>query len=144
MTTRRRPALHSAPQASGPRTPRQRAGAQAEQTACEYLLARGCSIVACNQRFREGEIDVIARDGDCVVFVEVRLRSSARFGGAAASVDAFKQRRLIRAAQHWLQREYGDASQRGRGRAWPACRFDVIAVDAAGVNEWIRAAFSAD
>lgn len=138
MTTRRGTVA-----APGPRTPRQRAGERAEQSACEYLVAQGCSIVARNQRFREGEIDVIARDGDCVVFVEVRLRSSARFGGAAASVDAFKQRRLIRAAQHWLQRTYGDQPQRGRGRAWPACRFDVITVDAGGISGWIRDAFGA-
>lgn len=143
MTTRRGHVRTPASPAVGPRTPKQRAGERAEQAACEYLVAQGCSIVARNQRFREGEIDVIAREGDCVVFIEVRLRSSTRFGGAAASVDAFKQRRLIRAAQHWLQRTYGDQPQRGRGRAWPACRFDVIAVDAGGVSEWIRDAFGA-
>lgn len=143
MTTRRGVTPPLTPTAAGPRTPKQRAGERAEQAACEYLIAQGCSIVARNQRFREGEIDVIARDGDCVVFVEVRLRSSARFGGAAASVDAFKQRRLIRAAQHWLQRTYGDQPQLGRGRAWPACRFDVITVDAGGISGWIRDAFGA-
>jgi len=127
--------------ASGPRTPNQRSGDAAEDAACAYLQAQGCTIVARNARFREGELDIVARAGDgMLLFVEVRLRSGARFGGAGTSVDAFKRRRLVRAAQHWLQQTYGDAP---RGRGWPPCRFDVITADGGGVTDWIRDAFSA-
>lgn len=130
--------------ASGPRTPRQRAGDAAEEAACAHLRAQGCTIVARNARFREGELDIVAREGDTLLFVEVRLRSGQRFGGAGASVDVFKRKRLVRAAQHWLLQHYG-AQQRGaRGRAWPPCRFDVITADASGVTDWIRDAFAAE
>jgi len=123
----------------GPRTPKQRAGAAAEQAACAHLLAHGCAILARNARFREGELDIVARDGTTLLFVEVRLRSSAHFGGAAASVDARKRRRLRRAAEHWLLQSYG-----ARAGAWPPCRFDVITADAGGVSDWIRGAFDGD
>lgn len=129
-------------QAAGVRTPRQRAGDAAEQAACAHLMAAGCTIVERNARFREGELDIVARDGaGTLLFVEVRLRSGSRFGGAGASVDAFKQRRLVKAAQHWLLAHYGDGG--ARGRAWPPCRFDVITADAGGVTDWIRDAFGA-
>jgi putative endonuclease len=124
------------------RTPRQRAGDAAESAACDRLAASGCRIVARNVRYREGELDIVAEDGGTLVFVEVRLRSSQRYGGAAASVDVFKRKRLVRAAQHYLVEHYGSAVPRGRGRDWPACRFDVITADADGVSEWIRDAFA--
>jgi putative endonuclease len=123
---------------SGVRTPKQRAGDAAEQAACAHLAANGCRIVARNVRYREGELDVVALDGGVLAFVEVRLRTGARFGGAGASVDAFKRRRLVRAAQHYLVERYG------AGKKLPPCRFDVIAVDANGVTEWIRDAFVAE
>jgi putative endonuclease len=135
----------SAAKAGGaPRTPRQRAGDAAEQAACAHLVAQGCVIVARNARFREGELDIVAREGGTLLFVEVRLRSGSRFGGAGASVDAFKRRRLVRAAQHWLQQTHGAQPGRTRSAAWPPCRFDVITADAGGVTEWIRDAFTAD
>ena len=90
----------------------------------------GLEIVARNYRTRFGEIDLIARDGETLVFVEVRLRSSDRFGGAAASVDGHKRARIISAAQHFL-------SRLGRN---PPCRFDVVTLDG-GSPTWIRAAF---
>lgn len=124
--------------ASGVRTPRQRAGDAAEQAACAHLAANGCRIVARNVRYREGELDVIALDGAVLAFVEVRLRSGARFGGAGASVDALKRRRIVRAAQHFLVERYGATNR------LPACRFDVITADANGVTEWIRDAFAAE
>jgi putative endonuclease len=131
--------------AGRPRTPRQRAGDAAEEAACAHLRAQGCTIVARNARFREGELDIVARDAaGTLLFVEVRLRSGARFGGAGASVDAFKRRRLVRAAQHWLLQAYGGQSRGGRGAGWPPCRFDVITADAGGVTEWIRDAFAAE
>lgn len=130
---------------AGPRTPKQRAGDAAEDAACAHLQAQGCTIVERNARFREGELDIVARDSTgTLLFVEVRLRSGARFGGAGASVDAFKRRRLVRAAQHWLLQTYG-AQPRGRREAgWPPCRFDVVTADANGVTEWIRDAFGAE
>ena len=115
------------------RTPKQRAGDAAEDAVAEHLTAAGCRIVARNARYRDGEVDLVARERDLLVFVEVRMRVSARFGGAAVSVDSVKQKRIARAAQHWLLREYGER--------WPACRFDVVTVDGGGTIEWIRDAF---
>lgn len=138
MTFLRRPPL-------GVRTPRQRIGAAAEEAACKHLQAQGCAIVARNVRFREGELDIVAREGATLLFVEVRMRSDARYGGAGASVDSFKRRRLLRAAQHFLLQHYGDGSTAARrGNGWPACRFDVVTADGGGVTEWIRDAFQAE
>ena len=80
-----------------------------------------------------GELDLVMRDGACLVFVEVRLRADDAFGGAAASVTPSKQARLRRAALAFL-------SQRFAARAWPAARFDVVAIEG-GRLHWIRAAF---
>ena len=78
-----------------------------------------------------GEVDLILREADgTLVFVEVRARASARFGGAAASVGAAKRGRIVFAARHFLMRQ---------GRP-PPCRFDVVAIDGAAIA-WIRAAF---
>ncbi|MFN8737714.1 MAG: YraN family protein [Betaproteobacteria bacterium] len=129
------------------RTPKQRAGAAAEEAAVRLLQQHGCTIVARNARFREGELDIVAREGELILFVEVRRRRDNRFGGAGASVDHFKRRRLLRAAQHFLLQNYGDgiAPWRRRGAGgWPACRFDVVTADDQGVTEWIRDAFQAD
>jgi putative endonuclease len=114
-------------------------GARAEQIAAVYLQGRGLTILERNFRRRLGEIDLVARDGAVLVIAEVRTRSSQAFGGAAASVDGRKQRRIIRAAAQLLQqhREYA---------ALPV-RFDVLIVegpttDAPQVN-WLRHAFEA-
>ncbi len=115
------------------RTPKQRAGDAAEDAAARHLMAAGCLIVARNARYRDGEVDLIAREREMLVFVEVRMRVSSRFGGAAVSVNSLKQKRIARAAQHWLFGEYGER--------WPACRFDVVTVDGSGTIEWIRDAF---
>ena len=115
------------------RTPKQRAGDIAEEAAARHLLAAGCRIVQRNARYRDGEIDLVACERDTVVFVEVRMRGDERFGGAAVSVDAFKQKRIARAAQHWLFANCGER--------WPACRFDVVTVDGDGTIDWIRDAF---
>jgi putative endonuclease len=95
-------------------------GAAAEALAAEFLAARGLAILARNYRCRSGEIDLIARDRETLVFVEVRLRSSAAFGGAAASITAAKRQRIARAARHYL-------ATLGRE---PPCRFDAILLDA--------------
>ena len=111
-------------------TPRQRAGAAAEDLAARFLEAHGLRVVARNFRCRLGEIDLIARDGATLVFVEVRLRRNRHYGGASASIDLLKQRRLVAAAGLYL----------ARLRATPRCRFDAILLErleAADV-EWLR------
>jgi putative endonuclease len=115
-----------------------RDGAAAEALAARHLECHGLTIIARNVRCRGGEVDLIADDGRSLVFVEVRLRKNGRFGGAAASITASKQRRVILAAQHWLA---GD----GRRHANRACRFDAILLDGldAARIEWIRGAFDA-
>ena len=124
----------SLPSGVGRRTPAQAMGADAEERAARFLAGRGLAIVARNYRTRFGEIDLIARDGATLVFVEVRLRSSARFGGAAASVDARKRRRIEATARLYL----------ARLGAEPPCRFDVITLDRDGdeVSGWLRGAFA--
>jgi putative endonuclease len=122
-----------APRRTAVRTPKQRAGDAAEDAAAKHLAAAGCRIVARNARYRDGEVDLVARERDVLVFVEVRMRVGLRFGGAAVSVNSLKQKRIARAAQHWLLGEYGER--------WPACRFDVVTVDGSGTIEWIRDAF---
>lgn len=112
------------------RSPRQLEGAAAEERALAYLEQQGLVPVGRNFRCKGGEIDLVMQAGETLVFVEVRKRSSARFGGAAASVTARKQERLIRAAQFYLQRY----------RFPPACRFDVIAIEDERI-EWLRNAF---
>lgn len=115
-----------------------RDGAAAEALAARHLECHGLTIIARNVRCRGGEVDLIADDGRSLVFVEVRLRKNGRFGGAAASITASKQRRVILAAQHWLA---GD----GRRHANRACRFDAILLDGldAARIDWIRGAFDA-
>ena len=114
----------------GPATPAQRAGGSAEDVAARFLQRQGLAILHRNYRTRMGEIDLVARDRDALVFVEVRLRRSSGFGGAAASVDHGKRTRLVAAARHFLMR---------LGRE-PNCRFDVVTLD--GENcEWLRGAF---
>jgi putative endonuclease len=126
----------AAPPVPSARTPKQRAGDVAEEAAALHLIASGCRIVARNARYRDGEVDLIAREREMLVFVEVRMRTGSRFGGAAVSVDLVKQRRITRAAQHWLFTAYGER--------WPACRFDVVTVDGNGTIEWIRDAFQSE
>jgi putative endonuclease len=128
------PARGSSPRATGVRTPKQRAGAAAEDAAERHLSAAGCRILARNARYRDGELDLVVRERDVVVFVEVRLRTSERFGGALASVDVYKRKRIARAAQRWLVGHFGER--------WPACRFDVVTVDGSGTIDWIRDAFA--
>jgi len=112
-----------------------KAGAQAELLAAQYLQRQGLKLQQMNYACRYGEIDLILQEGETLVFAEVRLRSNAAFGGAAASIDARKQAKLLRTAQHYL-------SQLQR---IPPCRFDAILLQANDSNqiEWIRNAFTA-
>jgi len=107
-------------------------GRAAESHAEDFLLGRGLKLVARNWRCRFGEIDLIMQDGAALVFVEVRLRSRADFGGAAASVTPAKQKKLLAAARQYLA---GLPSL-------PPCRFDVVALSGAAAEPaWIRNAF---
>jgi len=110
-------------------------GAQAERWAAQHLQQQGMKLVVQNYRGRFGEIDLVMQDGAALVFVEVRLRRSENFGGAAASIDARKQQRIIRTAQQYL-------SSLART---PPCRFDVVLMDdAQGHNvQWLKNAFDA-
>lgn len=116
-----------------PATAKQRRGSAGEDRALAALLAAGLVLIERNSASRLGEIDLIMQDGVVVVFVEVRVRTSMAFGGAAASVTPAKQRRVQRHAQAWLKKRFADS-------AWPACRFDVFALDS-GQEDWIRDAF---
>ena len=113
-------------------TPAQAAGGGAEDRAAELLARHGLAIVARNYRTRLGEIDLVAREGDTLVFVEVRLRSGPGYGGALASITPRKRRRIVAAARQFLM----------RFARVPPCRFDVIAVES-GDAQWIRGAFDA-
>jgi putative endonuclease len=108
-------------------------GAQAEQQALQYLQQQGLKPIAQNYRCRAGEIDLIMEDASALVFVEVRQRCTADFGGAAASIDHRKQQRIILAAQHYLTTL----------RRIPPCRFDAVLLDGAGQCEWLKNAFDA-
>lgn len=95
-------------------------GARAEALAAEYLERQGLTLLERNFRTRRGEIDLVMREGGVLVFVEVRLRTNAAYGGAAASITSRKQARLVAAAQVYLAR---------LGRE-PPCRFDAVLLDA--------------
>jgi putative endonuclease len=112
-------------------------GREAEMLACDYLQARGMTVVARNYRSRFGEIDLIMDDRDCLIFVEVRYRRQARYGSGAESVDPRKQARIVACARHYLLC-HPRAAQR-------PCRFDVVAIGggAKPAIEWIADAFPA-
>ena len=111
-----------------------------ETRAAGWLQGRGLQLLARNFRARTGEIDIVARDAEHLVFLEVRARSNRSFASAAGSVDRRKQQRIVRTAQAFLQRHPQWADM--------PCRFDVIAFEprqSAGEREphWIRGAFTA-
>lgn len=127
-------------------------GEQAEALACAFLQQQGLRLLARNYRSPGrggGEIDLVMQERDgTMVFVEVRLRQRADFGGAAASIDRRKQAKIVLAAQHYLL---------SLGGAWPPCRFDVVvlqglpvppmaAISSAAISDglqWFKAAFDA-
>ena len=107
-------------------------GQDAEDLAAAYLQQRGLKLIARNYRCRFGEIDLIARDGATVVFVEVRMRTRGDFGSAAESIGAAKRRRLLAAARHYLADIRGDR----------ACRFDAVLVEGPDrAVRWLKNAF---
>jgi len=99
--------------------PRHVRGQEAEQATARHLERAGLVVVERNVRFRQGELDLVCRDGDVWVFVEVKCRRARWDDGPGAAVEWWKQRRLVRLAQQYLKwRRLGDVR----------CRFDVVAV----------------
>ncbi len=119
------------------RSPTQRRGDQHETAALRLLLANGLALLARNLACSAGEIDLVMRDGDTLVFVEVRARAPSRYGDAAATIGRQKQARLARAAAHWLP----ELARRHWGGTPPPARFDAVVFDA-GQPQWLRGAFS--
>ena len=109
-------------------------GEDKERLAESFLTTQGLQLVARNHRCRYGEIDLIMRNVAVLVFVEVRFRRSTRFGSPVETVDARKQRRLIAAAQHYLQSH----------PSLLACRFDVVGISGQNEIQWIKHAFAVD
>ena len=115
------------------------AGDVFEQRACAELERAGLRLLARNYSTRHGELDLIMRHGDTVVFVEVRYRVRAGHGDAATSITRSKQDKLIRTAQLWLVAHPQHAQQ--------PCRFDVVSYDGAADHvqmHWLRGAFEAE
>ena len=107
-------------------------GDLAEDAAAAFLSRQGPTPVARNYRCRFGEIDLIFNDGVTLVFVEVRFRKNKEFGGASESITYAKQRKLLRAARHYMAEQ----------RRFPACRFDAVLLNGDTSNiEWLRNAF---
>lgn len=112
-------------------------GLLGEELALQHLKANGLELVARNYRCRMGELDLVMMDGPTLALIEVRCRSSRDYGGAAASIDWRKQRRLVRAAEHLLMK-------RAELRRYPA-RFDVVAITTGEAEtriDWIKSAFT--
>ena len=114
-------------------------GAWAERLACGYLRQRGLTLLTRNFRARGGELDLVMREGDTLVFVEVRYRRGGAGPDAAESIDRRKRQRLLHAGARYLQ-------QHAPRDAPPPCRFDVVAVS--GGREcpairWLQGAFEA-
>lgn len=117
------------------------AGLEAEKLAATFLASHGLKLVTQNYHCRFGEIDLIMQEAKTLVFIEVKLRSSDQFGGAAASITPKKQQKLILTAQHYLQTHHQNMDE-------PACRFDAILMNRKDLKptdlqhiEWIRNAF---
>lgn len=112
----------------------ERNGAAAEHLAAIYLQRCGLKLLTSNYRCRFGEIDLVMRDGEETVFVEVRLRRHQAFGGAATSITASKQQKLTHTAEHYLM-EHGTSP----------CRFDAVLLDGLNTDNitWLKNAFDA-
>ncbi|WP_368749009.1 YraN family protein [Enterobacter hormaechei] len=115
---------------------RKQTGDAWELKARRWLEGKGLRFVAANVRGRGGEIDLIMKDDQTIVFVEVRFRQSSRFGGAAASVTLAKQQKLLQTAHLWLARHNGSFDT-------VDCRFDVVAFTGNAID-WLKNAFGED
>lgn len=116
---------------------RKQRGKDAEQLAESFLINQGLKPLTCNYHCRFGEIDLIMMDNSTLVFIEVRYRKSALYGGAAASVTPKKQAKLIKTAQIFLAQQ---------PQLWECnCRFDLVAFEEGtrvSTPIWYKDAFS--
>lgn len=117
-------------------TVKQHKGHRAESAACEYLESQGLHLVERNYSCRVGEIDLIMRDNEALVFIEVRFRRQEGYGSSIETIHASKRYRIIRTALHYLQNKdlYDQVD----------CRFDVIGLDATDNIIWIKDAFQVE
>jgi putative endonuclease len=120
------------------RTPKRIKGDNKERLAEEYLVAKGFSLIERNFLCKAGEVDLIMKDPatkgqEYLVFIEVRYRENNEFGGALASITPSKQRKLRRAAEFYLLKNFGNNP--------PPCRFDAIGIEQQDKLEWIKNAF---
>ncbi|WP_058534233.1 YraN family protein [Legionella saoudiensis] len=115
----------------------QEKGRIAEEQAINYLTVQGLKLVAQNYYCKLGEIDLIMRDGEHLVFVEVRSRVSANFGGGLASITYAKRQKILKSAMHYVM--VHKISNKF------ALRFDVISIDGKPASiTWIKDAFGMD
>jgi putative endonuclease len=114
-------------------SPTQQQGSRAEARAKAHLESHGLRCIAMNWRCKLGEIDLICWDNHTLVLVEVRERNHGGYGTALDSITLAKRRKILRAAQVYLQRHPTEAE----------VRFDAVGIDPSGLT-WVKAAFSAD
>lgn len=115
----------------------QQTGHAAEEKALKYLADKGLKLVMCNYTCRLGEIDLIMRDKDYLVFIEVRSRTSMSFGGGIASITYAKRQKIIKTTSHYMMKNQLQDK-------FPL-RFDVVSIDgASGAITWVKDAFGAD
>jgi putative endonuclease len=118
------------------RVPTTSKGRDGEDQAARFLEGHGLALLARNVRVGAGELDLVAEDGGCVVFVEVKWRRDASRGAPAEAVTPLKRRKLLSAARAWLAENPSSAQRE--------VRFDVVAIESgANTIEWIRGAFDA-
>lgn len=106
-------------------------GLTGEALAKKYLISVGCHILATNYKTNLGEIDIIMTDNDTLVFVEVKLRTSVKFGTPAEAVNIFKQRKISHVAAQYIKRHFMQGVK---------VRFDIVEVSPLGINH-IKSAF---
>lgn len=104
-------------------------GSAGEDAALAFLESQGCRLVGRNWHCPFGEIDLIVKQGNMLVFVEVKYRKSASFGGAAASITPAKLGRLERSIKHYLQTEKAGGTP---------CRLDAVLIQGAAAPVWIQ------
>lgn len=117
-------------------TGKKKKGDHAEQLAWQFLHTQGMRLETRNYRTRWGEVDIVAWDGNVLVFAEVRLRAPSHFGSGAESITPDKRRKIGAAAEHFLQTHFQSLT--------PDCRFDVISIDGSLEKHdihWIKNAF---
>lgn len=115
------------------RTEKRIKGDDKERLAEDYLAAKGFALIERNFLCKSGEIDLIMKDQNYWVFIEVRYRKNKEFGGALASITAGKQKKLRRAAEYYLLQHFGNTP--------PPCRFDVVGIEGQDEIMWIKNAF---